>query len=473
MKRQMIFSAIVFAWACSAGLAGAAESSEPNLALTVYTDSFAVVRESRHIVFEKGLNTVKFTDVASAIDPTSVNFQCLSAPGVVSILEQNYEYDLVGTAGLLRRYIDKNVTVIVKGSGADAARELTGVLLAMTGNELILKGPANNIEIIDKNSVEQISLKEPVDDMAIKPTLVWLANAAEDGNQLCRLSYTTGQIGWSADYSAVLNGDESKLDFSGWVTIDNKSGTAYRDSAINLIAGDVRRITEPKPVYRRMALAAEMDAAAAGFEETPFMEYHLYTLGRSSTINDNQVKQIEFISPVHNVPTKKLYIYERGQQQIYRSEQQNGKVQVKLEFENTTENKLGIALPAGKVRVYKKQAADKALEFVGEDRINHTAEKEKLSVYVGNAFDIVPEYTLLEQQAGRRMRQEKHKIEFRNRKDSPVTVFVDEKFPHGVNWTIDESTHKYEKRDAYTARFEVKIEADSAVTVGYTATQRW
>jgi hypothetical protein len=461
MRRQIIFLAVIITTAVAAGAAGA----EPNLAVTIYTDNFAVVRETRNITFTKGLNKIKLTDVASAIEPASVNFQCLSAPGAVTILEQNYQYDLAGTAGLLRRYIDKNITVSIKGSGADAGRELAGVLLAVTGDELLLKGEANSIEIIDRGSIEQVSLKEPLEELAIKPTLVWLANTTEDGNQLCRLSYTTAQVGWSADYSAELNSDETKLDFSGWVTIDNKSGTAYNDADIKLIAGDVRRITEPRPIYRKMAGVELAQADTTGFEEAPFMEYHLYTLGRKSTIDDNQVKQIELIRPVKDITTKKLYIYERGRG--------NNKVQVKLEFQNTTENKLGVPLPAGKVRVYKKLAGDGALEFVGEDRINHTAEKEKLSLYVGNAFDIAAEYTLLEQQAGRRMRMEKHKIELRNRKDSPVTVFVDEKFPQGVNWVIDESTHKYEKRDAYTARFEVKIEADSTATVEYTATQRW
>ena len=195
------------------------------------------------------------------------------------------------------------------------------------------------------------------------------------------------------------------------------------------------------------------------------MEYHLYTLGRKSTINNNQVKQIEFIEPAVGVPTKKLYIYERSRQK--------DKIQIKLEFENTKENKLGIALPKGKVRVFKKDIADDSLEFVGEDKIDHTPRKEKLSLYIGNAFDIVAEYTLLDSKRSRRKRVETHKIELRNRKDEAVTVFVDEKFSPWVNWRIDESTHKYQKRDARTARFRVRIGADSVATVQYTVTQTW
>jgi len=465
MKRQIVFLSLICIAACSTGFSGPQKKTEQAVALTIYNDNFAVVRQTRRMSFEQGLSTVKFTGVASAIDPTTVNFRCLSRPGAVSILEQNYEYDLVDTETLLKRYIDKDVTLLLKGSGADTGKELAGLLLAAPGDNLILKSPANDIEIIDKNSVEEISLKQLPEQLVTIPTLLWLANAKEKAELLCQLTYTTGQINWNADYSAVLNADETKIDFAGWVTIDNKSGAAYEDAVIKLIAGDVRRITEPEPLRHRKMLALEMQAAAPAFEEKPFMEYHLYTLGRKSTINNNQVKQIEFITPAPAVPTKKLYLYERTQQK--------DKVRIKLEFENTSENNLGLALPGGRVRVFKKNPADESLEFVGEDRIGHTPEKEKLSLHIGSAFDIVPEYTLLDSKRSRRSRVETHKIELRNRKNQAVTVFVDEKFPPWVNWNIDQATHKYEKRDAQTARFEVKIKADSTVALQYTATQTW
>src|SRR4030042_1250109 len=183
MKRRIIVLAFCMA-VCSAGFAGPKKSAEQGTALTIYNDNFAVVRESRQRSFEKGLNTTKFTDVASAIDPTSVNFQCLSAPGAVSVLEQNYEYDLVNTDSLLKRYIDKNVTAVLKGSGADTGRKSTGQLLAAMGDSLILKSQSNDIEILDKSSIEEISLKEMPDDLVTRPTLVWLSNAKKKKSQL-------------------------------------------------------------------------------------------------------------------------------------------------------------------------------------------------------------------------------------------------------------------------------------------------
>ncbi|MCK4998738.1 MAG: hypothetical protein KAS23_04355, partial [Anaerohalosphaera sp.] len=195
-----------------------------------------------------------------------------------------------------------------------------------------------------------------------------------------------------------------------------------------------------------------------------FAEYHLYTLGKTTTLRDNQVKQIELIDPAQNVPVKKLFVYEW--------QKKSDKVQIKLEFENKQEYGLGIALPKGKVRVFKKDPADGTLEFVGEDLIDHTAKKEKLSLYIGDAFDIVPEHRIKNAKQGRRTRSQTHEIELRNRKDQPVTVCVDEKFPAYVNWQVS-SDIKYEKRDSTTARFEVTIPADSTKTFTYTVVQDW
>jgi len=457
----VLLCVVVFPAVCKA----APNLPEPGVGLTIYNNNFAVVKERREMDFDAGVNTVKFTDVASAIDPTSVNFKCLSAPGAVSILEQNYEYDLVNTASLLKRYIDKKVTVQIKGSGSDTGTEMSGVLSAAVGNDLILRNATGRLEIISRDVVEHIGLFETPEDLVTKPTLVWLAGADKKGAELCQVTYTTNRINWKADYSAVLNETEDRLDLTGWVTIDNKSGAGYKDAVIKLIAGDVRRITEPAAPRGREMISLGYQADKAGFEEKPFMEYHLYTLGRKSTINNNQVKQIELIAPATDVPVKKLYIYEWRKK--------SDKVRIKLEFENKKDNHLGIALPRGKVRVFKKDPADGMLEFVGEDAIDHTARKEKVSLYIGDAFDIAPEHTITDSEHKRRYRRETHKIELRNRKTEPVTVCVDEQFPAYVNWQISAATHDYEKRDARTARFKVAAEADSIQVLKYTVTQTW
>jgi hypothetical protein len=466
-KMRTIFSILTILFVSTCLFAAKEPASEGNsVAVTVYNNNFGVIKERRPIVFDKGLNTIRFTDVASSIDPTSVSFQCISTPGKIAILEQNYEYDLVGTSSLLNRYIDKSVAVLVKGSGADKGKEVNGTLLAARDNNLIIKNDEGLIEIISENSIENISLSQLPGDLVTKPTLVWLAQSDESGSRQCQVTYTTADIGWSADYSAILNAAENALDISGWVTVDNKSGATYKDATIKLIAGDVRRVHEPRPTeemdYARGAKVLYI--AAPAFEEKPFMEYHLYTLSRTSTINNNQTKQIEFITPALNVPAKKIYLYER--------DKNDKKVQIKFEFENKKEYGLGIALPKGKVRVFKKDTDD-SLEFVGEDLIDHTPKDEKLSLYIGDAFDIAVEYKLVESRIDKRIRWEKHSIELRNRKDSAITVFVDEKFPSWVNWKIEESSHSYVKKDAATARFTVELAANTTVTVEYSATQKW
>jgi hypothetical protein len=214
MKRRSLYSlaVVVVVSTCCFG-AGDKIWVEPGIGLTIYNDNFAVVREARRMKFEKGQNTVRFTDVASAIDPTSVKFTCLSAPGAVSVLEQNYEYDLVNADSLLKRYIDKQVMVALRGSGSDSRKFVEGTLLAAVGQDLIVKG-SNGIEVIGRAGVEEIGLKELPDDLVTRPTLVWLAQAEKGGEQVCEVAYTTGAIGWKADYTAVLNADDSALDFS-------------------------------------------------------------------------------------------------------------------------------------------------------------------------------------------------------------------------------------------------------------------
>lgn len=463
----------IFAVVILSAAAMAAETSQ-EAAITIYNDNFAVVKERREMAFEEGLNRVQFTGVAERIDPTSVNFLCVSAPEAVSILEQNYEYDLVNTQSLLKRYIDQPVSLQVKGSGSSGASLLTGVLSAAIGGDLILQDPdTGQMHIVNMASVEQIRLDKKPEDLLTRPTLVWLAKADAAGKQLCQVTYTTSGIGWKVDYSAVLNDKEDALDLSGWVTIDNQSGAAYNDATIKLIAGDVRRIQPPAPMLGRGEVMYARAAVAEdkGFEEKSFMEYHLYTLGRKSTIQNRQVKQIELIDTARNVPVNKQFVYEVSMNDW--RVQQRSKVQVKLEFENKEENQLGIALPKGKVRVFKKDPADDTLEFVGEDEIDHTARKEKLSLYIGDAFDIVPEQKVINQQRGDRYLTFTRSVEIRNRKEEPASVFVDEIIPKWVNWKVGKSTLPHEKKDAYTCRFKVDVNADSTTTLEYTITQTW
>ena len=474
MKTHLSFLTVVL---ISLSLVTSAPAKIPDpsgIAITIYNDNFAVVKERRIMDFEQGINTVRFTDVASSIDPTSVNFKSLRSPDDITILEQNYEYDLVNTESLLKRYLDKEVQIFLKGSGASPGSVKSGTLKAAIGSDLIISNKVGGMDIISRDTIENISLAQAPDDLVTKPTLVWLAQAKDAGSQPCQVTYTTGGINWKADYSAVLNDTEDALDLTAWVTVNNQSGAGYKDATLKLIAGDVRRVqTQSVRNEKFMPRLAAMDfKGGEGFEEKEFMDYHMYTLGRKSTVNNNQVKQIELMPAANDVAAQKLYVYQISESSWLKKSE---KVQIKIEFDNKEENKLGIALPKGKVRVFKKDPADGTLEFVGEDTIDHTARKEKVSLYIGDAFDIVAEDKIIDSQTknGSNYRKLTHQVQLRNRKDSAVTVYVDEICHKYMNMEISNNNIEYNHKDAYTARFAVPLEADSTDTLTYTVTYTW
>ena len=445
-------------------------ASQGQTAVTIYNDNFGVVRQDRTLTFEEGINTLRFTDVAARIDPTTVHFTCLSDPNAVTIQEQNYEYDLVNTESLLKRYLDQPVTLQIKGSGGGEGTRVSGVLSASVNGDLILQDPSSGqMQIIPRTSVEQILLVKKPHELVTRPTLIWLARARAAGALPCRVSYTTEGIQWQADYLAVLDQNDTQLSLSAWVTIDNQSGASYPDAAVKLIAGDVRRITPPAPRYMQMDMV-KAAAPRGGFEEKAFMEYHMYTLGRRTDIRDKQIKQIELFEPVSNVPVTKQFVYEvSGDTRMPASK----KVQVKMEFQNTPENNLGMPLPKGKVRVFKRDPADETLEFVGEDQIDHTAKGAKPSLYIGNAFDITVEDTLLDSQQGRGFQTYTRQVKLRNSRQADAVVFVEEKIPQGRNWSVEKASLPYEKKDAFTVRFSVPVPAGEQTVLEYRLSQTW
>jgi hypothetical protein len=295
------------------------------------------------------------------------------------------------------------------------------------------------------------------------------------GRHLAQVTYQTTGIQWRADYSAVVSGDDKKMDLAGWVTITNQSGAAYKDARIKLIAGDVRRIEPaPAPAARRMAeYAANAAKAGAGFEEKTFFEYHLYTLGRPSTVNENQVKQIELLT-ASDIPVLKRYVFEPGGRYWHRRYGQGNlyKVNVFVEFRNDKASKLGMPLPKGKVRVYKRDPADNDLEFVGEDQIDHTPKDEDLKLYVGDAFDIVGEQTVTDRKQGQNWRQESVKAEIRNHKDEDIVVRVRERLGGG-EWSITQKSMDYRKVDAGTIEFDLPVKKNASSEVTYTVHYRW
>jgi hypothetical protein len=469
----------------AAGTAATTPDGE-GIALTIYNQNFGVVRERRNVDIKEKTGTIQFTDVASQIDGTSVQFKSLTDPDA-TVLEQNYEYDLVSADKLLEKYVDKQITVLTK----DGSR-YSGSLLSFDANQLVIRQEGDKAEIAKPeivmvqrgDNVKDIQFGALPEGLITKPTLVWKLATEKLGQQLIEVAYQTAGINWQADYNAILNLNDTKLDLGGWVTINNQSGATYKDAKLKLIAGDVRHEESPRP--RRMAMrgAIALGAEAGGFEEKAFFEYHLYTLGRPATVAQNQTKQIELLK-VADVPVKKVFLYDGAPQYRfygglnndanYGSDSPNKKVNVVVEVKNSKENNLGMALPKGKMRLYKRDEADGSLEFIGEDEIDHTPKDETIKLHIGDAFDIVGERkrTDFHVDASSHVITESFEIRVRNHKTEPVEVLVKETLYRWNNWEITESNQKWTKYDSNTIHFPVKVDKDGEQVVTYTVRYTW
>jgi len=402
-------------------------------------------------------------DVASQIDPTSVHLKSLTDPAGVRILEQNYEYDLLNPQKLMDKYVGKTVKLMTQDGN-----QIEAVLLSNNN------GPIYQINgQIHLGHPGRVILPDLPEDLIPKPTLVWLLQSGVASSQRVEASYLTSGITWKADYVVVLNETDSGGDLSGWVTIDNKSGATYPAAALKLVAGDVNRARPRQEMRAVLESAAKAAAAPPQFQEESFFEYHLYSLQGRTTIKNNQTKQISLLDAPDIPIRKELRFY--GASQYYRSQLgapiSNQKVGVFLEIANTTQHHLGVPLPKGTVRVYKA-AADKSLQFIGEDTIDHTPKDEKVKIKMGEAFDVVGERTQRDwKKIAWNLYETEWDVELRNHKNEEVEVTIIEPVPG--DWEVVKSSHPYSKVEAHTLQFAVKVPKDGKATVNYRVRMRW
>lgn len=448
---------------------------------------YGVVRDVRKVTI--GSDALRFTDVAAGIDPTTVSFRSFTDPST-TVLEQNFEFDLVNTQKLLKRYVDKLVAVNVS-IGEGKMEEIVGTLLNADSGLIIKDGDTGQVRII--NGYTSIRLAD-ASNLITKPTLVWNLDSKKSGAQTVEVSYQTDGITWRADYSLILDADDTKADVSSWVTLLNLSGASYPNAALKLVAGDVQRIQPQQNAYRGNVFdsaEARLGAGQAGFAEKSFFEYHLYTLGRKTSIEQNATKQIELFSPKSGVAVEKVFVYygyPEGRQWFYGGSPQedrnlgtesNKKVDLYVRFKNSEAQGLGIPLPAGRVRVYKRDdegaGADGNVEFVGEDVIQHTPKDEELLIKLGSAFDIVGErrQTDFQINVDQHWITESFEIKLRNHKTTPATVIVKENLFRWANWQITTSSHKWEKQDSRTIHMPIDLKAGEEKTVTYSVKYTW
>lgn len=446
---------------------------------------YALVRDARSMTLPQGVGELRFTDVAKRIDPTTVAFESLSDPAGTRVMEQNYQYDLVDNAKLLDRYIGQPITVEqVRG---DKSELITGRLLSASGG-LILQRDSG--EVLTLNSYSNIQFPALPGGLISRPTLVWKVNSQAGGVQNTRVSYQTQGVTWWSDYNVTLRDTAGvcDMDLAAWVTLVNQSGGSYANAQLKLVAGEVNRapVAQPIRMMAKMAVAAApaLDEAA-GFVESALSEYHLYTLGRRTDLPDNSTKQLELFPAVHGVACRKQLVFTAAPEpmaywagpvtdQNYAATQP-GTVGSYLEFDNKEAEKLGVPLPAGRVRVNQANASDGALEFIGEDVIKHTPRNEMLRIKLGNAFDIVGErkQTSFHIDTWAKTIDESFEISVRNRKKDAATVIVREYLYRWSGWHVTAKNSDFVKRDAQTIDFPLKLAADTESKLTYTVRYHW
>ncbi len=434
------------------------------VALTIYNVNLGLVKDQRVIKLIKGTGELRFMDVATGIMPTSVHIKSLINADSLRVLEQNYEYDLLNPERLLDKYVGKEVKLYLKNPYTDREEIVTATLLSNNGSPIYKIG--NEITFGHPGRIIFPGVPE---NLMSKPTLVWLMENTLASAQTVEASYLTNGINWRSDYVVTLNDKDDKADLLGWVTIDNKSGATYKNAKLKLVAGDVNRVKEEREYKDKMLRYAEAAAkpAAEQFKEDSFFEYHIYTLQRPATVKDNQTKQISLMQ-ADNIPVKKELLF-RGAPYYYYGQYgeitTNQKIGVFVEIENRKENNLGMPLPKGAIRVYKSDK-DGSLQFVGEDAIDHTPEKEKIRIKLGDAFDVVGSRKMTDWKKLIFNRYEAaYEISLRNHKKEDVIVKVVEPIPG--DWTITNSSHEYQKTEAFTAEFMIPVPKDGEAKLTY------
>lgn len=474
------FFAVLFALVLLSGLAGARrattvsaapQASPPSstddqvdLALTVYNSSLALVRDVREFVLQPGESDLHFVDIAATVNPATVHLRSLSDPSRLSVLEQNYEYDLLDPDKLLRKYVGRQVTLVrTRTENGTTREELVTATLVSYNNAPIWK---IGTEYVTGVGADHLRFPELPSNLFSRPTLVWKLANRGGTKQKVEASYLAGGISWNADYVLTVGRDDKAADLDGWVTLANRSGTGFRNTKLQLVAGNLNRV---RPAAQKVAMEA-LGAARAdnAMVQEAFSEYHLYSFGRRTTVANNETKQLALLAGA-GVPVEKRYVV-NGRDFYYRNAHQPGaaikdEVETFYRFRNDERSGLGMPMPAGVIRVYQGDSKG-GVHFVGEDRIDHTPKDETIDLKIGTAFDVVCERKQTDfEKIASSVYEVAFEITLRNHKDVPVTVTVNE--PVGGTWRMVHASHQWAKTGAWSAGFTVPVSPNGESVLKY------
>ncbi|HEY3159534.1 MAG TPA: DUF4139 domain-containing protein [Vicinamibacterales bacterium] len=476
MPSRLLFAALLIAMTIGVTARPTAQPAAPQkgstttlddqaeLAITVYNSDLALVRDVRNVQIARGTSDLQFMDIAATVNPATVHFRSLTEPGRVSVLEQNYEYDLLEPEKLLRKYVGREVTLVrTRLDGSTSRDEDVKARLISYNNAPVWEIGG---EIVTGMPATHIRFPELPGNLFSHPTLIWTLDNTGGTRHRVEASYLARSLSWIADYVLTVSRDEKTADVDGWVTVTNNSGTAFRHAQLQLVAGDLNRV---KRELRGLEEAVQLRAPAAAppMSQEAFSEYHLYTLARKTTVNNAETKQVSMLG-ASAFPVQKRYVVD-GNFSYYRSARTGApikdNVEVFYQFRNEEKAGLGMPMPAGTVRVYQADSKG-GLQFVGEDRIDHTPKDETLNLKIGNAFDVVCERKQTDfERIANNVYEFGYEIALRNHKDTAITVEVNE--PIGGSWRMLESSHPFDKTAAFAAQFKVPVAANGAATLKY------
>jgi len=456
-------------------LAAASVSYAADPALTIYNGGYAVVRETLPIDLKSGVNQVSFAGATAQVEADSVILRDVAGKAEFQILEQSYRNDPVSQSMLLSLFEGKTLEFV-----RHEANKPDSVIIGKVVRSGFVPGGSFVEPIIEVDGKLQFLLPgSPIfpslgTDNVLKPTLNWKLNSASSGKINAEVAYLSRGFAWEASYNLVAPEKGDTVDIVGWVTMNNQSGMLFNDAKIKLMAGDVHRVAENLaiPFAGASKGRAMMAVADAVVTEKSFDEFHLYTLGNPVTLRDKEIKQVEFVRAT-GVKAERIYVYE-GSGYSRRGSPATGKVQVFREFKNSEANKLGLALPKGKLRFYS-QDDDRQLEFVGENEIDHTPKNEVIRVFTGNSFDLVGQRRLVSQTENNseHVATQTVEVKVRNRKKEPAEIRVVEHANRGGNWTLTAQSQPHEKKDAQTFEFRVPLQPDEEKVITYTIRYTW
>ena len=441
---------------------------QQSVAVTIYNDDLALIKEVRSLAFDAGVNRIALRDVSARMRPETAQLRSLSHPGAFEVLEQNFDFDLLTPAKLLEKYVGRTVRIVKTHPTTGAETTETAKVLAASGGIVMQIG-----DRIETGAPGRIVYDGVPANLRDRPTLVSELRSQRAGPQSVELSYLSAGLSWRADYVAELSADDGHLDLNGWITLTNHSGTVYPNARLQLVAGDVNRVREElhRAKAERLAMAAPT-ARAAGVAQEALFEYHLYSLNRPTTLADKQTKQVALLN-ASAVPVKKELLVQGSDYYYLASTGDIGqklKAGVFVEFSNRESSRLGLPLPKGVVRVYKRDSAGNA-QFIGEDRIDHTPKNENVRLHLGDAFDVTAD----KKQTDFRRREHTNKASYvyesayqivvRNAKTEAVKVTVREPVPG--DWTIVDQSHRHDKVAAGTAQWQLDVPAGGSTTLKY------